>query len=139
MLITAADIWPGPCGGGAVGRVRGLGRSGRRVYLRKPTCRSHGPGGHSESFLASAEAGQARGVLESYDTGPDGVEMKGRAQQRKVGEGGGQGRERWPERQTGGRVSVIQTDSNDKIGREIIIIILIANTYMVLPMGQTLF
>lgn len=98
-----------------MGRVRGLGRSGQRVYLRKPTCRSHGPGGHSESPLASAAAGRAQGGLESHDPGPDGVAMKGKAQQRKVGVngGGGKDRERWPERQTGGRVSAVQADSND--------------------------
>lgn len=84
MLITAADIWLGPAGvqraalGGWAGLTRGQ-------HLRKRTCRSHGPGGHSESALTSAEAGHARGVLERGETVPMRVEMEAKDPARKNG------------------------------------------------------
>ena len=84
MLITAADIWLGPAGvqraalGGWAGLTRGQ-------HLRKPTCRSHGPRGHSESALTSAEAGHDRGVLERGETVPMRVEMEAKHPARKNG------------------------------------------------------
>lgn len=64
--------------GGWAGLARGQ-------HLTKPTCRSHRPGGHSESALASAEAGQARGVLERGEANPERIEMEGKDSARKNG------------------------------------------------------
>lgn len=87
MLITAADIWPGPVGaaqwaglGGWAGLARGY------ISGSQPA----GPTGqeatvsHPWPVLRLARPGE----YESHDPGPDGVEMKGKAQQRKVGEWG---------------------------------------------------
>ena len=49
----------------------------------KPTCRSHRPVGRGESALASAEAGQARGVLENCEAGTEGGKMKSKDPARK--------------------------------------------------------
>lgn len=103
MLITAADIWLGPAGAQRATSGGWAGLAGGQ-HIRKPTCRSHRPGGHSESALTSAEAAHARGVLERGETGPVRVEMEAKDPARKSGcmGGGGQGRE-------GCRVRVMQT------------------------------
>lgn len=77
----------------------------------KPTCRSHGPGGHGESALASAEAGQARGVSENCEAGPEGAKMKGKDPARTSGcMGGGvrAGRDGWRDKLGAGLASCRQ-------------------------------
>lgn len=58
MLITAADMWPGPRG--CWPQPLGAGQDGGQ-HVGKPTCLSHWPGGHTDSPMPQLKLARPKG------------------------------------------------------------------------------
>lgn len=102
MLITAADMWPGPRG--CWPQPLGAGQDGGQ-HVGKPTCLSHWPGGHTDSPMPQLRlASKGKSWREARPA------QRGSKGKTRVGGWGQGGRTRGDtQRDRWGQVSLLQT------------------------------